>query len=357
MSDTQTNIIHFDPEHQLYRAPGLIDLQVNGINGVDFNDLSLTEEGVLNATRYLLSRGTTTFFPTVITNSDENILRLFQILTRACERYPLVGRAVGGFHLEGPFISPKDGAKGAHDAQYIKPPDWELMERFQQAAAGKIKIVTLAPEWEESEDFIEKCRESNILVSMGHSLAGSAQIKNAVTAGLTLSTHLGNGIPLMLKRHPNLIWDQLANDGLYAMMIADGHHLPDTFMKVVKKAKGEKVILVSDATQFAGMPPGEYQTHIGGSVVLNAGNRLSMKGSEGYLAGAAKDLLQGVETLVDHKLETLEDAWKMASVYVINMLKETFPEFEKIKDKVEFQIEEGNRIIVKKVFKNGKVVE
>src|SRR5699024_4121009 len=132
-----------------------------------------------------------------------------------------------------------------------------------EAANGNIKLVTLTPEWKEAPNFIEKCRKNNVLVSMGHSLADTQEIKEAVEAGMSLSTHLGNGVPPVLKRHPNILWEQLAEDRLTSMIIADGHHLPDSFMEVVMRVKKENLILVSDMTRFAGMPPGEYETFIG----------------------------------------------------------------------------------------------
>lgn len=337
-------------------GPGLIDLQINGINGIDFNTPSLTQGDIVNATHYLLSQGVTTFLPTVITNSDENILKIIQTIYQACISNPIVNECIWGIHLEGPFISPAEGAKGAHDLKYIKPPDWKLFSRFQEAAGGKIKIITIAPEWEGSYSFIEQCRDHGILVAMGHSIANTEQINRAVKAGATLSTHLGNGIPLLLRRHPNTIWDQLAADELYACIITDGIHIPDSFIKVVMKNKAKATIVVSDATCFAGMPPGEYQNHIGGAVILDKEKRVSLKGSPGLLAGAAKSLLENVETLMDHNLATLSEAWQMASVNVAGMLAKNDDTFnEKNNDKVMFQLN-GKEIQVKQVIKNGRIV-
>lgn len=344
-------------DHDLpFIGPGLIDLQINGINGIDYNTTTLTQEDVIKTTHYLLSQGVTTFLPTVITNSDENIVTIVRTIDEACKSDPLVNECVWGIHLEGPFISPKEGAKGAHDEQYIKAPDWELFTKFQEAAGGRIRLVTIAPEWEGSCSFIERCREQGIIVAMGHSLANTEQISAAVKSGMTLSTHLGNGIPLLLKRHPNMIWDQLAEDGLYSCIITDGIHTPDSFMKVVMKNKGKHTLVVSDATCYAGMPPGEYQSHIGGSVILDEEKRVSLKGSPGILAGAAKSLLENVETLIDHNLATLKEAWEMASINVSQMLIKHDPSFyEKNNDKVVFRLE-GKDIIISKVIKNGKIV-
>lgn len=340
----------------LFAGPGLIDLQINGINGIDFNIPSLSVEDVVNATHYLLSKGITTFLPTVITNSDKNILTILRSIDEACASDPLVNACVWGIHLEGPFISPKNGAKGAHNEKYIKAPDWELFSQFQEAAGGKIKLITIAPEWEGSESFIKKCREHGVLVSMGHSLANTEQISMAVKAGATLSTHLGNGVPLLLPRHPNLLWDQLAEENLYSCIITDGLHIPDSFIKVVKKIKGKNTLVISDATCFAGMPPGEYQSHIGGTVILDNEKRVSLKDSPGLLAGAGKSLLENVETLINHKLCTLSEAWQMASVNVAGMLAKNDDSFkEKKDDLVVFQLK-GKEIKISKVIKNGRIV-
>jgi len=304
----------------LYSGPGLIDLQINGINGIDFNNPSLSQQDLINTNLFLLSTGVTTFFPTIVTNSDDNILKMLATIHQTCRENELLNSCVGGIHLEGPFISPQEGAKGAHNQKYIKAPDWGLFTKFQNAAGGRIKIVTLAPEWEGSYEFIENCRKQNIIVSIGHSLANPEQIQQAVKAGAGMSTHLGNAVPLLLQRHPNIIWEQLANEKLYTCLIADGIHVPDSFIKVVMKTKASHTLIVSDATLFAGMPPGEYENNIGGNVILDAMKRVSMKDSPGLLAGAGKSLLENIEYLIQSRLTTLGEAWQMATVNVANML-------------------------------------
>jgi N-acetylglucosamine-6-phosphate deacetylase len=336
-------------------APGLIDLQINGVNGIDFNNPGVSVTDIVNATSYLLSQGITTFLPTVITNSDENICKIVHTINNACLSDSVVNECIWGIHLEGPFLSPAPGAKGAHDEKYIKAPDWELFEKFQEAAGGRIKIITLAPEWEGSVAFIEKCRHHDIIVSIGHSMAGSEQVAMAVSVGAAMSTHLGNGVPLFLQRHPNIIWDQLAAEALYTCIIADGIHVPDSFIKVVIKSKADKTLLVSDATCFAGMAPGEYQNHIGGTVILDTDKRVSLKSSPGLLAGAAKSLLENVETLVHKKISTIEEAWEMASVNVSKMLSENNPSFNNNHDQVIFRLV-GEKIKIENVIKNGRMV-
>ena len=343
-------------ESAFFTGSGLVDIQINGIRGIDFNVPSLTVEDIVNATHYLLREGVTSFFPTVITNSDEHIITIMRTIAAACESDLLVEACVGGIHLEGPFISPRPGAKGAHNAAFIKAPDRELFNSFQKAADGRIKIITLAPEWESAPEFIEQCSRSGVIVSIGHSLADTSQIRTAVQSGARMSTHLGNGVPLMLQRHPNLIWDQLAEEELYTCIIADGIHIPDSFIKVVRKVKSDKVLIVSDATRFAGMPPGEYHTHIGGDVVLDENKRVSVKGEPGLLAGAAKSLKENIDALLEHRLCSLGSAWQMASLNVagfLNACRNGIKDYPN--DRVIF-IVENNSVRVKTVIKNRKVV-
>jgi N-acetylglucosamine-6-phosphate deacetylase len=352
-----TGIVEIESNHDNFPfiGPGLIDLQINGINGIDFNTPALTVDDIKNATDYLLSQGVTAFLPTIVTNSDENILKIAHIIYRACASNPLVDDCIWGIHLEGPFVSPQEGAKGAHNEKFIKAPDWNLFKEFQRAAGGKIKLVTLAPEWKGSESFIRNCKENGILVSIGHSMADTGQIRRAVEAGASLSTHLGNAVPLLLPRHPNMIWDQLATEELHACIIADGLHVPDSFISVVMKNKAAKTLLTSDATCFAGMAPGEYQSHIGGTVILDEEKRVSLKGSNGLLAGAARSLLENVETLFDHDLTGICEAWQMASTNVTEMLKKNDHAFNSNSDFVIFRLK-GKQIRIQRVIKRNKIV-
>ena len=299
----------------LYVGPGLVDLQINGFAGVDFNQFPIGEVDFLKAMKALINEGVTSIFPTIITNSDENIIALLKNIDQLCKHNPSIASFVRGIHLEGPFISPQQGARGAHDAKYIKAPDWQLFQTFQQASGNRIKIVTLSPEWENSIPFIKNCAQENIIVAIGHTIASPQQIRAAVDAGATLSTHLGNGAPLSLPRNSNFIYEQLAADQLHASLIADGFHLPDSFLKIALKMKGNKAILLSDSTSFAGMEPGVYHSHIGGKVVLQKNRRLATFENENILAGSAVSLLDCVNKLIKSDLADLTTAWSMASIY------------------------------------------
>ncbi|MDI9277521.1 amidohydrolase family protein [Pantoea sp. EABMAA-21] len=303
-----------DPDNDLILAPGLVDLQVNGFQGVDFNHFPFSEQDVLNATHALWQQGVTSFMPTVITAQPGEIAQALQRLASACEHYSDVALAVPGFHLEGPFLSPEDGPRGAHPREAICAPDVFLFESWQRAAQQRIGLLTLSPEWPQSSELIQHCVKQQVRVAIGHTSASAAQIHDAVLAGASLSTHLGNGAHLQLPRHPNYIWQQLAEDALAATLIADGDHLPAEVLKVFLRAKGEQALLVSDVTCFAGQPPGIYDSAIGGRVQLSAEGRLSMADAPQLLAGSARGLLDGVNFLLRQQLASLQQAIEMASI-------------------------------------------
>ena len=303
-----------EPDNDLILAPGLVDLQVNGFQGVDFNHFPFSEQDVLNATHALWQQGVTSFMPTVITAQPGEIAQALQQLASACEHYSDVALAVPGFHLEGPFLSPEDGPRGAHPREAICAPDVFLFESWQRAAQQRIGLLTLSPEWPQSSELIRHCVAQQVRVAIGHTSASAAQIHDAVLAGASLSTHLGNGAHLQLPRHPNYIWQQLAEDSLAATLIADGDHLPAEVLKVFMRAKGEQALLVSDVTCFAGQPPGIYDSAIGGRVQLSVEGRLSMADAPQLLAGSARGLLDGVNFLLRHKLAPLQQAIEMASM-------------------------------------------
>jgi N-acetylglucosamine-6-phosphate deacetylase len=295
-------------------GPGLVDLQVNGFRGLDFNTLPVPADLTGRVTRELWSIGVTTYLPTVITNSPERIEEAVRAVARGCEEDADARGAVAGIHLEGPFLSPEDGPRGAHDAAFVRAPDWDLFRGWQDACGGLIRLITLSPEWPGANGFIERAVADGVVVSLGHTAARPEQIREAVAAGATLSTHLGNGAHLVLPRHPNYIWEQLAQDGLAACFIADGFHLPDAVIKTILRTKGKKAVLVSDAVYLAGMPPGTYDVHVGGRVVLTPEGKLHLESNPSLLAGSASSILQGLEHLVRRGLAPLAEAWDFASV-------------------------------------------
>jgi N-acetylglucosamine-6-phosphate deacetylase len=266
----------------IFIAPGWIDLQVNGFAGVDYNSAAATHEQIGQSIRAQFACGVTRHFPTVITGSPENMTAALRNLASAKESIR-EGPAMEAFHLEGPYISPADGPRGAHPARWVRPPDLHEFQRFQEAALGHIRLVTLSPEWPEAPRFIEKIVEKGVVASIGHTRASASQIADAVSAGATLSTHIGNGTDAVLPKTSNYIWEQLAEDRLAASFIVDGFHLPAPFLNVALRAKGlERSLLVTDAVMPAGCPAGAYklgevdvELKEDGSVRLAGGSRLA----------------------------------------------------------------------------------
>jgi len=292
-------------------APGFIDLQVNGFAGADYNDPSLTWEALAASLSALHACGVTRILATVITGPRERMAAALRNLAQARAALP-AGETIEGFHVEGPWISPEDGPRGAHPLEWVRPPDFAEFERLQEAAQGLIRLVTVAPEYPESPAFIEKLAGRGITVSIGHTAASSSQIAAAVDAGATLSTHLGNAAHAVLPKRCNYLWDQLAEDRLAAGFIVDGIHLLPAFLKVALRAKGiERSVLVTDAVAPAGCPPGRYR--LGElDVELTGDNRVRLLGQE-TLAGSVLTMNRGIEYLMQIAGLSLREAVTMAS--------------------------------------------
>ncbi len=241
-------------------APSLFDLQINGCDGHSFNSEGLTVESVGHVVRTCRRHGVVGLLPTLVTNARDSLLHGFHTLRRAREEDRDVARAVPGFHLEGPYISPEDGPRGAHPKAHVRPPDWDEFQRFQNAAGGLIRLVTLAPEHGGAPEFIERLVRAGVVVAIGHTTANGEQLRAAVDAGARLSTHLGNGCASVLPRHDNPIWEQLADDRLWASLICDGHHLPPAVIRCFLRVKSPaRTVLTCDASSLAGLAPGRYR--------------------------------------------------------------------------------------------------
>ncbi|MEV5965647.1 amidohydrolase family protein [Kribbella sp. NPDC051952] len=275
-------------------CPGLVDLQVNGYAGFDLNGDDLSVETVVGLRDALRQVGVTTFVPTVITAEAARLQQAMEIIAAARRLHPEVAAAIPCVHVEGPFISDQDGPRGAHDIAEVRPPDLDEFEAWQRASGGLVGIVTVSPHWAGSAEFVAAVVAAGTRAAIGHTHADAAQIRKAVDAGASLSTHLGNGAHAQLPRHPNYLWSQLAEDRLQAGFIADGHHLPrDTFIAMVRAKGVDRSFLVSDSVAVGGQTPGIYSSPVGGEVELTDDGRLLVRGTP-YLAGAAAPLADGV---------------------------------------------------------------
>lgn len=289
-------------------SAGWIDLQVNGFGGYDLNGEETTAEDIAGVTRSLHAHGVTSYLPTVITGSFARMSQGLSAIAKCCAESALVRSSILGIHLEGPYLSSERGSRGAHPKEYTRDPDWNEFQRLQETAGGLIRMVTVAPERQGAVAFIEQLVKAGIVVAIGHTKATAEELDAAVRAGATLSTHLGNGAEPVLPRLSNYIWNQLADDRLWASLIPDGHHLPPAVLKVMTRAKGHKSVFVSDGTKFGGMQPGRYPSLIGGEVVLTESGLLHTAEDPNILAGSALSLATGIVNAIKYTDMHLKDA-------------------------------------------------
>ena len=276
---------------------GYVDLQVNGYAGVNFNAEDLTAEAVREATERLEADGTSGYMPAMGTLDPEMLIRSVRAIVAARRRYAICERNILGIFFEGPFISDRPGAVGAHAPEWVQKPSMELFGRFQDAAEGLIRMVNVAAEVPGMPDFVRAVAATGVTVTLGHQLAKSPKdVEPCLAAGARAFTHLGNGLPNEINRHDNIIYTALVEDRATVMFIPDGHHLPDTMLKLYTRAVPlKRLVAVSDAQYPAGMPPGVYP--IGGlDVVLEPSGRLWYPPRQ-CLAGATTPLAKCMEIL------------------------------------------------------------
>lgn len=345
-----TAVTPSDENPTRYVAPAFFDPQINGCLGISFNSPSLTPEQVRTVADECRTHGIGAFCPTLVTGGFDALRHGFATLTGVVEADAELARRIPGFHLEGPYLSGDDGPRGAHPREHIRDPDWDEFRRWQAAAGGRIRMVTVAPERPGAIRFIEQLSAAGVVVAIGHTAATGDQIRAAVAAGARTSTHLGNGAHAVLPRHPNYIWDQLANDDLWASVITDGHHLPPAVVKCVVRAKGiDRTLLTCDAGSLAGMPPGRYREWGTDLDVLPTG-KIVVAGTP-FLAGSGHFTDVCVGNVIAFAGVSLKDAIEMASVRPRQLLGLPVPAIEpgQPADLVVFDHEPGGPIVVHQV--------
>jgi len=294
-----------------YISAGLIDTQVNGWAGVSFSEADLSTDKVNKITEALWKEGVTTYFPTLITIGHERMVENLKVMASATKNKNYKS-ATPGFFLEGPYISPDDGFRGAHNKDHIRNPSWSEFSQYIKASDNKIAMIGVAPEKEGAMHFIDQCIKNDIYVSLVHHNASASEVNEAVNRGATVSTHLGNGCANMIHRHNNPLWSQLSNDGLVPSIIGDGHHLRPEEINTFYKVKGiDNIFLVSDATKLSGMPPGIYNW-AGNEVEMTESGMLKIA-KLGVLAGASFPIRTGIINVMKFTGCSLEEAVTMAT--------------------------------------------
>lgn len=301
-------------------TPGLFDIQVNGFAGVDFNDENIDADRLDSALEAMLKTGVTSCLPTLITASKSVLLRRFRALDNAVAESLLGTLMVPGYHLEGPFLNPAEGYAGCHPAQDMTLPDVQLIDDLERGLTRPILLVTCAPEFDEGGGFVRALVERGKRVAVGHSSVGYSSLQAAVGAGVSLCTHLGNGIPQVLPKLDNTLQAQLSCDELNASFIADGLHIPPFALKNLLRAKTlARSILVTDAMSAAACDlPGEYA--FAGVNVERAQDGTVRQSGASNLAGSSLTLDQAVRNLVNWNIATFDEAAAMASSHPIQFM-------------------------------------
>jgi N-acetylglucosamine-6-phosphate deacetylase len=299
----------FTGERCRWITPGLFDLQINGIGGINFTDAGLRPEQAEKADALIRAGGVSRYCPTIISCSHETAMAVLTTYRQLWNEGRLKG--AWAIHLEGPWISDQDGPRGVHRAEHVRDvsiPEWD---ELQAAAGGRIRVLTLAPERPGALELVRRAADAGTLVSLGHSSATAEQVSAAVQAGARMSTHLFNGCARLLDRHSNTVFAQLAEDGLRASFIADGHHVPFATLRIGIRTKGiERSLLVSDLTHLSGLADGDYEME-GKTVELKDGG-LRVKDTA-QLSGAARTLREDVELLAREREPGVEAALLMAT--------------------------------------------
>jgi len=293
---------------------GLFDFQVNGFAGVDFQRDDLTRTQFDHAVAALRRHRTAGIFVTLITDEIDALAHRFAAFEKLCAASPASATAILGYHLEGPWLCPAPGYRGAHAPAPMHAPSLAEFERLQSAASGRIRLVTLAPEWPGSAEFIAAVTRTGVHVSLGHTHANDAQLDDAIRAGARFCTHLGNATPLELPRHDNIVQRLLARDELTACFIPDGIHLPPYTLKNFVRAKPpDRVLFTTDAMAGAGAPPGRFTI---GALAIDVGaDGIARAPGSSHFAGSTLTPEEGVNRTAAYlnlSHETAHALWSTA---------------------------------------------
>ena len=281
-------------------SSGYFDLQVNGYGGVDFNQDALTGEQLHACCQLLAAHGVAGVLATFITEKIDLMCERIARLVALRSRDRLAQHLIAGIHIEGPFINETPGYVGAHPADAVRPATVDDMKRLLDACGGLARLVTLAPERDPTRAVIHHLARAGVTVSAGHSNATVDELRAAIDAGLSMYTHLGNGCPMNVNRHDNIVQRVLSlRERLYITFIPDGVHVPFFALRNYLDLVGlDRAVIVTDAVAPAGMGPGRYQF---GRWDLQIGEDMVARAPDGsHLVGSAVTMPRALANLTTH---------------------------------------------------------
>lgn len=271
------------PPENLWVAPALLDVQINGYGGIDYQRDNLTEDDLLSSIRQLRRDGCTRILLTLITDEWPRLMARLQRIKQLRDANPELRRAIVGWHIEGPFLSDKPGFHGAHNPGFMCDPTREHVETLRRITGSDPVLLTLAPERNGSIAAIEAATANGIKISLGHTNASAEILQSAVAAGATGFTHLGNGCPRELDRHDNILWRVFETPGLIVGIIPDAIHVSPAPFRLMHRSL-ESIYYTTDAMSAAGAPPGTYplahlQLEVGADQIVRQPGRTNFAGS------------------------------------------------------------------------------
>jgi N-acetylglucosamine-6-phosphate deacetylase len=299
-------------------APGLVDIQVNGFAGVDFNRALESDDAWRHATQMLYAHGCSGFLIALITNTEDGSRERLRELTVRIRSEP---RNCLGFHMEGPWLNPDPGYRGAHRAGWMQKPSLRLLEEWRAIADSLIKLITLAPEvdLDAAIEVIRTGPAHGIRFFIGHSGAMDETLARAQKAGAAGWTHLGNAAPATVPKFQNVMFHALAQPGLLASLIPDGQHVPPHAFRALAQALGSRLLLTTDAmSAAAGTGPGTYT--LGETQVTVGADGCARLPDSGRLAGSTLTPFEGVFRAEQMAGLFLEDAWRAFSTRPAELL-------------------------------------
>jgi N-acetylglucosamine-6-phosphate deacetylase len=306
-----------NPEKLPYALPVLVDLQHNGALGMAYNMLEQAADAparLMAVADHLRRHGVGRCLLTLTTYPHEGLKRTAVLVNEALSRDAGLTALFFGLFHEGVYISPQDGWRGAHAAQWVKPPDYEAFREVDDCSGGRIKVVNVAPEEPGGLAFIERACADGKRVALGHACPSAAVVREAVARGATFVTHFGNGAAPMMHRFKNPFWAFLDEPALSLGVICDGFHLPPEVVRVALRCKGRAGCLpVSDASGHSGMPPGAYEGFGGRRFVIEPSGFMHVAESE-ILSGGWFQADRCVEFLVQAVGLPFLEAWEQCSV-------------------------------------------
>ena len=307
-----------DAPEDLWVAPGLVDLQINGYGGVDFQQDDLTAGDLLKATRALRAAGCTRFLLTLITDAWPKLAARLRHLRNIRAQSEELKRAIVGWHIEGPFLSSEPGFHGAHDPTLMLNPTATHIRELREITGDDPLLLTMAPEREGVLDAVALATKLGIKISLGHTNASAEQLRRVVEAGATGFTHLANGCPRELDRHDNILYRVFETHGLTASLIPDAIHVSPPLFRLIHKALGESIYYTTDAMAAAGAGPGLYS--IGKLEVEVGPDEVVRQPGKTNFAGSALRPVDGVFRAAEMLGCPWQEAWKRSAVVPANLM-------------------------------------